>query len=134
MPTYDYHCDACDHRFEEFQSITADPLRVCPSCRSRKLRRLISAGAGVLFRGSGFYETDYRSESYKKAAEADKKPAQADKKHAGEAGPKESSTDSAESGSSTASKPADKPVADAGSGSKKPASGATGRRRRRNAD
>lgn len=74
MPTYEYACDACGHSFEEFQSITADPLRQCPACRKRKLRRLIGTGAGVIFKGSGFYQTDYRSESYKKAAEADRKP------------------------------------------------------------
>lgn len=76
MPTYDYVCDACGHAFDEFQSMTAEPLRRCPSCGKLKLRRLIGTGAGVLFKGSGFYETDYRSESYRKAADADKpKPA-----------------------------------------------------------
>jgi putative FmdB family regulatory protein len=72
MPTYDYACSACGHRFERFQSITAAPVRTCPRCGRRKVRRLIGTGAGVLFRGSGFYQTDYRSESYKKAAEKDK--------------------------------------------------------------
>jgi putative FmdB family regulatory protein len=72
MPTYDYLCDACGHRFEEFQSITAKPLKVCPQCGARKVQRLIGTGAGLIFKGSGFYQTDYRSESYKKAAEADK--------------------------------------------------------------
>lgn len=78
MPTYDYACEACRHEFEEFQSITAAPLRKCPSCGQPKLRRLIGPGAGVLFKGSGFYQTDYRSESYKKAAEAEKKPSSTD--------------------------------------------------------
>ncbi len=73
MPTYDYKCDACDHTFEEFQSITAKPLAKCPACGKNKLQRLIGTGAGVLFKGSGFYETDYRSESYKKAAESESK-------------------------------------------------------------
>ncbi len=72
MPTYDYVCDACDHKFELFQSITAEPEKKCPECRKRKLRRLIGAGAAIVFKGSGFYQTDYRSESYKKRAEADK--------------------------------------------------------------
>lgn len=67
MPTYDYLCSACDHRFEEFQSITAAPLKKCPSCGKPKLKRLIGTGAGILFKGSGFYETDYRSDSYKQA-------------------------------------------------------------------
>ena len=73
MPTYDYKCDACSHVWEEFQSITAEPLEKCPKCRKKKARRQISAGAGIIFRGSGFYQTDYRSESYTKAAEADSK-------------------------------------------------------------
>jgi len=68
MPTYDYVCDACDHQFELFQSITAAPERKCPECGRRKLRRLIGPGAAIVFKGSGFYKTDYRSESYKKAA------------------------------------------------------------------
>ena len=72
MPTYDYVCDACDHKFELFQSITAEPEKKCPECGKRKLRRLIGPGAGFVFKGSGFYQTDYRSDSYKKRAEADK--------------------------------------------------------------
>lgn len=72
MPTYDYQCDACGHEFEEFQSITEPVLRKCPECRKPKLRRLFGTGAAVVFKGSGFYQTDYRSESYRKAAEKDK--------------------------------------------------------------
>ena len=72
MPTYDYKCDACDHQFEKFQMMSDKVLRKCPECGKQKLRRLIGAGAGILFKGSGFYQTDYRSDSYKKAAEADK--------------------------------------------------------------
>jgi putative FmdB family regulatory protein len=71
MPTYDYQCEACGNEFEEFQSITAAPLKKCPKCGKNKLVRLIGTGAGVIFKGSGFYETDYRSESYKKAAKAE---------------------------------------------------------------
>ncbi len=71
MPTYDYRCEACGHEFEEFQSITAGALRKCPDCKKLKLKRLIGGGAGILFKGSGFYETDYRSESYKKAQARD---------------------------------------------------------------
>ena len=66
MPTYDYVCDACRHTFEEFQYIKEEPLRKCPECKKLKLRRLIGAGAAIVFKGSGFYQTDYRSESYKK--------------------------------------------------------------------
>lgn len=73
MPTYDYECDACDHKFELYQSITADPEKKCPNCKKMKLRRLIGTGAAVVFKGSGFYQTDYRSESYKKSAAADSK-------------------------------------------------------------
>src|SRR5262245_1301281 len=71
MPTYDYVCDACDHRFEEFQSMSEEALRKCPQCKKLKLRRLFGSGAAILFKGSGFYETDYRSDSYKQAAKAD---------------------------------------------------------------
>jgi putative FmdB family regulatory protein len=72
MPTYEYACESCGHEFEEFQPITARPLKKCPQCGKMKLRRLIGTGGGVIFKGSGFYQTDYRSESYKKAAEAEK--------------------------------------------------------------
>ncbi len=74
MPTYDYKCSNCEHLFEEFQSITAKPLKKCPECGKMSLKRLLGTGAGIIFKGSGFYETDYRSDSYKKAAESDKKP------------------------------------------------------------
>jgi putative FmdB family regulatory protein len=68
MPTYEYRCTACRHQFEEFQSIKAAPLRTCPRCKKKTLERLIGTGGAVLFKGSGFYQTDYRSESYTKAA------------------------------------------------------------------
>ena len=73
MPTYDYQCGECGHQWEEFQSITARPKRKCPDCGKLKAKRLIGTGAGVIFKGSGFYQTDYRSASYKKGAEAAKK-------------------------------------------------------------
>lgn len=76
MPTYEYQCEACDHRFEEFQSMSAKPLRKCPECGKLKLKRLIGTGAGIIFKGSGFYQTDYRSDSYNKAAESEKKSAE----------------------------------------------------------
>jgi putative FmdB family regulatory protein len=72
MPTYDYVCEACEHAFELFQSMKDEPKRKCPECGKSKLRRLIGPGAAIVFKGSGFYKTDYRSESYKKAAAADK--------------------------------------------------------------
>src|SRR6516165_5786814 len=71
MPTYEYHCDACEHNFDEFQSINDAPLKKCPKCGKAKLRRVFGAGAAVIFKGSGFYQTDYRSESYKSAAKAE---------------------------------------------------------------
>ena len=72
MPTYEYACRACGHEFEQFQSITAAPVRTCPKCGKRKVERKIGIGAGVLFRGGGFYETDYRSDSYSKAEKAER--------------------------------------------------------------
>jgi putative FmdB family regulatory protein len=75
MPTYEYQCDACDHHFDEFQSMLDKPLKKCPVCGKSKLRRLFGTGAAVIFKGSGFYQTDYRSESYKTAAKADQEPA-----------------------------------------------------------
>jgi putative FmdB family regulatory protein len=74
MPTYDYVCDVCDHKFELFHSIKDEPKKKCPECGKNKLRRLIGTGAAIVFKGSGFYQTDYRSDSYRKAAEADKSP------------------------------------------------------------
>jgi putative FmdB family regulatory protein len=67
MPTYEYHCNNCGHRFEQLQSITAKSLRKCPKCGKSSLKRLIGTGAGLIFKGSGFYTTDYRSESYKES-------------------------------------------------------------------
>jgi putative FmdB family regulatory protein len=75
MPTYEYICDNCQYQFEQFQSIKARPVRKCPKCGKLSVQRLIGAGAGIIFKGSGFYQTDYRSEGYKKAAESEKKPA-----------------------------------------------------------
>ena len=72
MPTYDYLCDACDHKFELFQSITEAVKKKCPECKKPKLRRLFGTGAAIMFKGSGFYITDYRSEGYKKRASEDK--------------------------------------------------------------
>lgn len=84
MPTYEYVCEKCGHRFERFEPITAKPLKICPEdlcARKRwgkgRVRRVIGAGAGLLFKGSGFYITDYRSESYKQAAKKDAAPAAA---------------------------------------------------------
>jgi putative FmdB family regulatory protein len=76
MPTYDYCCDSCRHTFEKFQSMSAKVLRKCPKCGKSSLKRLIGSGSGIIFKGSGFYQTDYRSESYQKGktAKAETKP------------------------------------------------------------
>jgi len=71
MPTYEYRCNECKHEFEVFQTITAEPVSICPECNG-DVTRLISGGAGFLFKGDGFYTTDYRSESYIKGEKADK--------------------------------------------------------------
>jgi putative FmdB family regulatory protein len=71
MPTYDYRCKACDHCFEIMQKMSDDPLTICPECQG-EVKRLIGAGAGFLFKGSGFYITDYRSDNYKKGTAKDK--------------------------------------------------------------
>ena len=73
MPTYEYECSKCAKRFDKFQSIKDPPLKKCPQCGGR-VKRLLSTGGGLLFKGSGFYITDYRSEGYKKSAKADVKP------------------------------------------------------------
>jgi putative FmdB family regulatory protein len=112
MPTYEYVCDACGYGFERFQSITDKTMRKCPECGKRKLRRLIGAGGGIIFRGAGFYETDYRSDSYKAAAGQDRDSAA-------------SSAGSSSSKSSAKSKPSDSAKADSAAkpDSSKPASG-----------
>ena len=99
MPTYEYVCESCGHEFEEMQSFKADPLKVCPKCKQEALRRLFGTGAAILFKGSGFYETDYRSESYKKAAKAEQ-----------EAGSKPAATNGTNGSQAPASTDAAKPA------------------------
>lgn len=101
MPTYDYECKKCGHTWEAFQSITAEPLKKCPECKKAGAKRVIGPGAAILFKGSGFYLTDYRSDSYKKAAEADKKASEPAKS---EAKSSESKTSESKSSSSQSSK------------------------------
>lgn len=100
MPTYGYQCDACDHEFEEFQSIKDEPLKKCPQCKKHRLRRLFGTGAALLFKGSGFYTTDYRSEAYKTAAQADGTTNKAEGKSQsnGASGAKKTAVDSSKAG------------------------------------
>jgi len=79
MPTYEYHCTECGFNFEEFQSMAAEPLHVCPKCGG-KVRRLISAGGGIIFKGSGFYETDYKHKSWNESSKTKGKPVESTKK------------------------------------------------------
>jgi putative FmdB family regulatory protein len=106
MPTYDYVCDNCGHKFELFQSITEGPKKKCPECKKSKLRRLFGTGAAIVFKGSGFYQTDYRSDSYKKRAAADKPPSDSkssDSKSSSGGDSKSSSNSGGGSGSSSSS-------------------------------
>lgn len=72
MPTYDYVCEACGHKFEAFHSMTAKPLRDCPKCKKAKVKRMIGGGSGIIFKGSGFYQTDYKSKG--KSSSKESKP------------------------------------------------------------
>jgi putative FmdB family regulatory protein len=99
MPTYEYHCDACGNHFDEFQGINEPTLKKCPKCKKLKLRRIFGTGAAIIFKGSGFYETDYRSDAYKASAKADKEKSSGDG-----GGDKKSTTDT--TASTSESKPA----------------------------
>ena len=96
MPTYDYECSACSHTFELFQNINDPVKKKCPECGKNQLKRLFGTGAAIMFKGSGFYQTDYRSEGYKKAAKADNK--------------KSESSDSGKSDSASSAKSDSKPA------------------------
>ena len=67
MPTYVYECRKCGHQFEKFQSITAEPAKTCPKCKG-KVARMLTTGAGIIFKGSGFYQTDYKKTSHSVAS------------------------------------------------------------------
>jgi putative FmdB family regulatory protein len=101
MPTYEYICEACGNEFENFASMSAPPIKKCPKCGKNKVQRKISTGGGIIFKGGGFYETDYRGDAYKKAAEAEKS--------GGEAKPAETSSDAAKPAETPAPAAAGKP-------------------------
>lgn len=124
MPTYEYVCDKCEHAFDLFQQMSDPVKKKCPKCGAMRLRRLIGTGAGVLFKGSGFYETDYRSDSYKKAADAEKKPDTADTKSAdnakkSDAAAASSATGTSSNGKSDGSKSTGRKSGDKGAASSK---------------
>jgi len=118
MPTYEYKCNACGHRFEEFQSIKAAPIKICPVCGKKQVERLISAGGGLIFKGSGFYITDYRDSSYNDKAKAE---SGADKTAAAATPATADAKTPASSDAKSDSKPADAPAAKSDSKAETPA-------------
>jgi putative FmdB family regulatory protein len=106
MPTYDYQCDSCGHKFELFQSINDPVVRKCPECKKLKLRRLFGTGAALFFTGSGFYQPDYRSDAYKTAALADSN--KSDGKSNDSAGKSDSKPSSGSGGGDSGKKPSKK--------------------------
>ena len=124
MPTYDYSCEKCGHKFEQFQSMTDDPLEICPKekcARKRwgkgKIKRAVGGGAGLIFKGSGFYITDYRSENYKAAA----------KKESSSSSPPKEGKSAKSSDSTKASSDTSKPATGKSAGNTKPPSSAGGK-------
>ena len=107
MPTYDYECRECGHRWELFQQMKENPKRKCPECGRLRAKRLIGPGAGIIFKGSGFYQTDYRSQSYKDAAKADKQAqkSESEKSSSDSSGSKSESQSGSQSGSQSDTKP-----------------------------
>jgi putative FmdB family regulatory protein len=122
MPTYEYRCGACKHEFELFQSITASNKRKCPECKKNALERLIGTGGAVIFKGGGFYETDYRSESYKKGVEAEKKASESKSDSASDSASSASATKSTDATKASGTKAEPKP---AGTTKKTPAADGT---------
>jgi putative FmdB family regulatory protein len=107
MPTYEYKCDACGNEFEKFQSITAAPIKKCPKCGKNKVRRLISSGGGMIFKGSGFYITDYRDQGYKDKAKAESNTSSEGKSETKVEGGKDTKTETKSPATETAAKPAE---------------------------
>ena len=108
MPTYSYRCQSCDHTFDLFQRMSEDPARICPECGKAELKRLIGAGAGFIFKGSGFYVTDYRSKDYKEKAkkEASENTAKSDTAKSDTAKSDTAKSDTAKSGTNNEKKSA----------------------------
>ena len=121
MPTYDYKCFACEHQFELFQSITADPIKKCPKCGKLKVKRLLGTGAGLIFKGSGFYITDYRDKSYtdKAKAESGGGESKGGESKSGETKPAESKPAESKPAEKSPAKSESKPVPAAKSDAKK---------------
>lgn len=125
MPTYDYKCNGCGHSFELFQSMSAATKRKCPECGKNTLERLIGTGAAVLFKGSGFYETDYRSKSYQDAAKSEKDAANPKPDKAADSKPAaDTKSDKAATDKTKSDAPAKAEKAKPGSGSSKSGGGA----------
>jgi putative FmdB family regulatory protein len=119
MPTYEYKCEACGNEFEQFQSITAAPTKKCPKCGKNKVKRLISTGAGLIFKGSGFYITDYRSEGYKSAEKSDTSAAGGGESKESKGAENKPATEAKPAAATTPAKSEAKPAAKSSSAKKK---------------
>jgi putative FmdB family regulatory protein len=117
MPTYEYACPKCGHEFEQFQSMRDEPLKKCPKCKKAGLKRLVGSGAGLIFKGTGFYITDYKNKSDGKKEGGDKQGGEkkgGEKQGGGEGKPAESKSVSSESKSGSSSSTTSKPSAESG--------------------
>ena len=118
MPTYEYACPKCGHEFEQFQSMRDEPLKKCPKCKKAGLKRLVGSGAGLIFKGTGFYITDYKNKSDgKKEGGSDKQGSEkkgGEKQGGGEGKPAESKPASSESKSGSSSSTTSKPSSESG--------------------
>ncbi|MBN1837913.1 MAG: zinc ribbon domain-containing protein [Spirochaetales bacterium] len=103
MPTYEYECRHCHHRFEQFQSITEDPIKRCPKCGRNSLRRLFGGGLGIIFKGSGFYTTDYKRSSAVTSGNGKSRPKSSTEGAGGESSAGQGAASSAKEGKSSAS-------------------------------
>jgi putative FmdB family regulatory protein len=101
MPTYEYHCRECGHAFDEYQRMTADPLVVCPNCGKHALKRIMGTGGGLIFKGSGFYQTDYKNVASSPSTSTDKKKTEGASKDKKESDGKPAKSDSTETKSSS---------------------------------